>query len=189
MRDRAVADRRGTRCARRYHATDRGVRARIHREEQARVAQVLIERFAGDPRLHDTIRVFRRDAQHRIHSRQIQREPAVRSTDLPFERCARTKRDDRQSVPGADPHHARDVIGALRIRHGVGQVQRRVRFAAAVLLAGRCIDAEHRAELAAEFGDPVWLDRHHRDFLAGVPESPTVSTSHCPVCLASSSSH
>ena len=96
---RAVAHRVGAGGAGRRHAADRGVGAGIDREEQAAVAQMRVERLAGDAGLDHAIEVLGVDGEHAVHAREIDANAAVQRIDVAFQRRAGAEADDRRVVP------------------------------------------------------------------------------------------
>ena len=100
----AVAHRIGARAARRRHAAERGVGAGIDGKEQALVAQVLVERLAGDAGLDHAIEILGVHGQHLVHVAEIDRYAAERRVDVALERGADAERDDRHAVGRADAH-------------------------------------------------------------------------------------
>ena len=96
---RAVAHRIGAGGAGRGHAAERGVGARIDREEEPAVAQVLVELLAGDAGLDDAIEIFGVDGENIVHAREVERDAAMGRVDMAFERRAdrRTERSARHA--------------------------------------------------------------------------------------------
>src|SRR5579872_5626340 len=79
------AHRVGAGGAGRRHAADRGVGARIDRKEQARVAQVLVERLSRDARLDDAIEILGVNFDDAVHPRKVDRNAAVRRIEMAFQ--------------------------------------------------------------------------------------------------------
>ena len=98
---RAVAHRVGARGAGRRHAAQRGVGARVDREEQPGVAQILVELLARDPGLDGGVEILGVDPQDPVHLRQVDADAAVQRRDMAFERGAGAEGDDRRLVLGA----------------------------------------------------------------------------------------
>ena len=94
----AVAHRVGAGAARRRHAAERGVGAGIDREEQAAVAQVLVERLAGDAGLDHAVEILGVHLEHLVHVAEVDRHAALRRVDMAFERGADAERNDRHAV-------------------------------------------------------------------------------------------
>ncbi len=133
----AVAHRIGAGGAGRGHAAERGVGAGIDREEHALVAQMFVQRLAGDAGLDHAIEVVGVDFQHLVHVAQIDADAAGRRVDLALQRGAGAERDHGHAVFGADPHHVLDVGGFLRHHHGVGRLRRQPGRGMGVLVAHR----------------------------------------------------
>ena len=72
----AVAHRVGAGAARRRHAAERGVGAGIDREEQALVAQMLVELLARDAGLDHAVEVLGMDGEHPVHVAEVDRDAA-----------------------------------------------------------------------------------------------------------------
>ena len=91
----AVAHRVGAGRARRGHAAEGGVGARIDREEQALVADEGVQFLARHARLHGDVEVFRADAQDLVHvasGRRLRRHDAE-------SRCLRARCRCRKRPP------------------------------------------------------------------------------------------
>ena len=84
----AVAHRVGARAARRRHAAERGVGAGVDREEHALVAQMFVERLAGDARLDHAVEILGVHGEHPVHVAEIDRHAALRRVDVTLERGA-----------------------------------------------------------------------------------------------------
>jgi hypothetical protein len=98
----AVAHRIGSGGAGRGHAAERSVGARIDREEEPAVAQMLVELLPGDAGLDDAIEIVGVDGENIIHAREVERDAAMGRVDMAFERRADSERNDRRVVPGAE---------------------------------------------------------------------------------------
>ena len=133
----AVAHRIGAGGAGRRHAAERGVGAGIDREEQALVAQMLVERLAGDAGLDHAVEVLGMDREHPVHVAQIDADAAGGRIDLPLQRGAGAERDHGNAVFGADPHHVLDIGGLLRHHHRVRRLGRQPGGGMGVLFAHR----------------------------------------------------
>ena len=79
---RAVTHRVGARRPRRGHSPQRRIGAWIDREEHALIAQVLIQRLAGDPGLNHAVEIFGMDLQHLVHVAQVDADAACRRVHL-----------------------------------------------------------------------------------------------------------
>ena len=110
---RAVAHRVGARGAGRGHAAKGGVGARVDREEEAGVVQIVVELLAGDAGLDDAVEVLGVDGQDLVHARAVERHAAVRRVDVAFERGADAERHDRRVVAGANVHEVDHVVAGL----------------------------------------------------------------------------
>ena len=124
---RAVAHRVGAGAARRRHAAERGVGAGIDREEQALVAQIFVERLAGDAGLDHAVEVLGVHRQHLVHVAEVDRDAAVRRVDVAFERGAGAERDDRHAdAPrrcGRSPARPRSICGNTTASGGWFSIQ------------------------------------------------------------------
>jgi hypothetical protein len=153
---RPVADRVGARGAGRGHAPERGVGARVDREEEPGVLDLGVQLLARDARLHGAQQVLGRDRQHPVHARDVDREAALDREQVALERGADPERDDREAVLPAGEHRLDDVLGRLGEHHRVGRRDGERRLVAAVVLADRERGAEAVAEAGAQpFGERV----------------------------------
>ena len=164
----AVAHGIGAGAARRRHAAERGVGAGIDREEQALVAQVLVERLAGDAGLDHAVEVLGMHRQHPVHVAEIDRHAAVRRVDLALERRAGAERDHRHAMRGADPHDLLHVGDALRKHHRVRRLVGDPGQRVAVLLAHRLRGDEAVAECLREGADAAAIVPWPRRILGAV---------------------
>ena len=73
---RAVAHRIGAGGARRRHAAERGVGARIDRKEQALVAQIFVELLARDAGLDHAVEILGMNGEHAVHVAEVDRDAA-----------------------------------------------------------------------------------------------------------------
>ena len=137
----AVADRVGARRAGRHHAAERRVRTGIDREEQARVAQQLVELLASDAGLDHAVEVLRVHRYQPLHHACVDRHAAERRVHMPFERGPDAVGDDRHMIGGAQAHDLRHLGGILRVHHEVGWLVLGPGRGVAVLLAHR--EARH----------------------------------------------
>ena len=122
---RSVAHRVGAGCARRAHAADGGVGAGVDREEQAGVAQIIVQRLAGDARLQHDVEVLGMHFQYLVHLRHVDRHAAIGRVGVPFERGVGAERDNRHAMAGADFHRVRHILGRLREHDRVRRLVRR----------------------------------------------------------------
>ena len=179
----AVAHGIGAGAARGRHAAERSVGAGIEREEQALVAQMLVELLARDAGLDHAVEVLRIHRQHAVHVAKIDRHAAMGRIDMALERRAGAEGNDRHAVRGADAHDVLHVIGRLREHHCVGRLARDPGRRIGVLLAHGLRGDEPVAELRGQRGDDG-LDRvgiaalcSDQAVLPAVP-SPTHTTPH-----------
>ena len=149
---RAVAHRVGARGARRGHAADRRVRARVDREEQAGVAEMGVELLAGHPRLDPDVEVGGVDLEHAVHPRHVDRDPAFERGDMALERGADAERDHRRPVLAAEPDDGDHLLDRLGEHDDVGREGAVVRFVAPVPLAHH---RRGRDALSEAFAEPV----------------------------------
>ena len=124
----------------------RGVGAGVDREEQAGVAQIVVELLARDAGLDRAVEVLGVDREHPVHARHVERDAAARRVDMAFERGAGAEGDDRHAMLGADPHDLLHLLGRLGEDHGVGRLRRDVGGGVRVLLADRLAGLEALAE-------------------------------------------
>ena len=149
----AVAHRVGARAARRRHAAERGVGAGIDGKEQALVAQLFVERLAGDAGLDHAVEIFRVHRQDPVHVAEIDRNAAERRVDVAFERGADAERDHRHATIGADAHDLLHIAGALRKHHRVGRLVGHPGQRIAVLFANGLRGDDAIAERRGQRGD------------------------------------
>ncbi|ABA50808.1 hypothetical protein BURPS1710b_3340 [Burkholderia pseudomallei 1710b] len=147
---RAVAHRVRAGRARRGHPADARVRARIDREEQARVAQRVVQRAAREPGLDGRGQVVGVDRQHAVHLRQIERHAAAHREQMALERRADAVGDQRHVVSCAEEDCIAHVVGRACEHDGVGQLRIERRLVAAVMGAHRLRDRHARAEPGGE---------------------------------------
>ncbi len=153
LADRAVAHGIGPRGARRAHAADGAVAARVHREEQAPVAQVLVELLAGDAGLDETVHVLGADLLDGGHAREVEGDAAADRVHVALERGAGAEGGQRHGVGVADARDVGHLLGGLGEGDGVGQGRRGGVLAAGVLGAHRLVEGEAVAEAPAQRGD------------------------------------
>ena len=149
---RAVAHRIGARGARRGHAAEGSVGARIDRKEEPAVAQVLVELLPGDAGLDDTIEIIGVDGENSVHAREVERDAAMRRVDMALERGTYSERNDRRVVPGAELHEVDHVLFVFGEDHGVGRLVLEPGQGMPVRLANRLGGGEAIAEAGGEVG-------------------------------------
>ena len=149
----AVAHGVGAGGAGRGHAADRGVGAGVDREEQAGVAEVGVERLAGDAGLDAGVEVGGVDLEDAVEPRQVDGDAALDGGDVALERGAGAVGDDRGAVGGAEADDGGDLLGRDREGDGVGGVAGVVGGVLAVVLADGGGGRETLAEEGAEGGD------------------------------------
>jgi hypothetical protein len=88
-----------------------------------------------DAGLDGDVHVVDRQAQDRVHPAHVDRDAAAQRSDVALERRARSERDDRRAVLGADAHHARALLDVEREDDEVGRRRRVERLVGAVLPA------------------------------------------------------
>ncbi len=119
--DGAVADRVGAGGAGRAHAADRALAAGIDREEQALVAQMLVQELAGDAGLDAAIHVGLVDLEDPGHARKVEADAAAHRRDMALERGAGAERHHRHAGRVAEGEQPRGFLGVLDEGDGVGQ--------------------------------------------------------------------
>ncbi|MNZ80778.1 hypothetical protein D3C78_994240 [compost metagenome] len=134
---RAITNGIGTGGARRGHTADRGIGARIDREEQAGIAQIDVEVLTRHARLHRHVKIFGIHLNDAIHPAEIDADSAVGRIDLPFKRRPRSEGNDRNLVLGASLHHGLHIIGAFGKNHAIRRLQGQIGGGVAMLLAER----------------------------------------------------
>ena len=149
----AVAHRVSARAARRRHAAERSVGAGVDGKEQALVAQLLVERLAGDAGLDHAIEILGVHRQHLVHVAEIDRYAAERRVDVALERGADAERYDRHTVRRADADDGLHVVGVLRKHHRVRRLVGDPGQRIAVLLAHRLRGDDAVAERRGQRGD------------------------------------
>ena len=135
---RPVAHRVGSRRAGRGHSAERGVGPRVDGEEQSRVAQVLVELLAPNPRLDPAIEVLGVHLENLVHSRDVDGNAAVQRLDVPFERRSGAEGNHGTSVARAHVHDAGHLFGTLRKDDDVGRRGPMVGLVVAMLFPHRC---------------------------------------------------
>ncbi len=140
---------------RRHAAEGRFLGARVDGEEEAHVAQVVVELLSGDAGLDDAIEIALVDGQDPVHLLEIDRDAAMRCVDLAFQRRAGAEWDDRDAVGGGDRNDFGDLRGGDRPDHDVGRLVGEPRQGVAVLAA------DGLARLGA-FAEPLFQDGERR---------------------------
>ena len=130
----AVAHRRGAAGAGRGHAAQRGIGPRIDRKEQARGAQRLVQRLAGQAGLHDHIHIGGIDLQHPVHQAEIHADTAMRRLGLPLERGARAIAHHGNAMRRAKAQDGGHLGGGFGVDDDLGRHQREMRLGATVLV-------------------------------------------------------
>ena len=133
----AVAYRIRARRARGCHAAQRGVGAGIDRKEHALVAQMFVQRLAGDAGLDHAVQILGVDFQHLVHVAEIDADPAGGRVDLAFQRGSGAEGDHGHTKFGADPYRILDIGGFLRHHHRVRRLRRQPGGGMGMLVANR----------------------------------------------------
>ena len=123
------------RSSRGRHAAQRRVGTRVDREEEAGVADVLVQRLAGHAGLDDRVEVFFVHCEHLVHLRQVDADAALDRKGVAFERSAHAVRDHRHAVPAADVHDIAYFLRGVREDHRIRRGDREVGLVLAVVLA------------------------------------------------------
>ena len=147
---RAVAHGVGAGGARRGHAAERGIGAGIDREEEAGVAEMLVELLARDAGLHGDVEILDADAQHLVHLREVDADAAVERRHMALERGAGAEGNHRHLVLGAELDDLGDFLGRLDKYHAVRRHRRVEGLVLAVLLQDRGRGREPLAEALAQ---------------------------------------
>ena len=121
----------------------------IDREEQALIAQVLVELLAGDAGLDDAVEILGVHREHPVHVAEVDRHAAERRVDVALQRRAGAERDDRHAVRRADAHDLLHVLGDCGKTTASGGSLATQVSGVAMLLAHRLRGDEAIAELAA----------------------------------------
>ena len=150
----AVAHGGGAGGARRGHAADGGLLgAGIDGEEQADVAQIVVELLARDAGLDHAVEVALVDGEHAVHAREVERQPAVRRVDVAFERGAGAERDDGHAMGAGHPHDLAHLVLVLDPDHGVGRLVGDPGDGVGMLAADRLPGLQPVAEALAQDGN------------------------------------
>ena len=150
----AVAHGRGAGGARRRHAADgRLLGAGVDREEQAEIAQVVVELLARHAGLHHAVEVALVDGEHAVHAREVERQAAVRRVDVALQRGAGAERDDGHAMGGGHPHDLAHLVLVLHPDHGVGRLVGDPGHGVGVLAADRLAGLQPVAEALAQHGN------------------------------------
>ena len=154
LADRAVAHRVGAGGARRAHPADRAQRrAGIDREEQALVAQVLVELIARDAGLDAAVHVGLADLDDAGHARQVERDAAAHRRHVAFQRGAGAPGHHRHVRGVAQRQQPRGLVRGLDEGDRVGQHRRLGVLAVRVVLAQRGVGGDALAQEVAGGGD------------------------------------
>ena len=149
----AVAHRVGARSAGRGHAAEARVGARVDREEEPGVAEMLVQLLARHAGLDDDVEILGMDGKDLVHPRQIDGNAAERRVELPLERGAGAEGDDRRPVRGADADDLGDLFRGLGEDHRVGRLVLDPGGGVGVLLADALGFAQPLAKTLLENGD------------------------------------
>src|SRR6202453_3034134 len=106
----AVAHRIGAGGAGGGHAAERSVGARIDREKEPAVAQVLVELLPCDAGLGHAIEIVDGGRENVVHWREVERDAAVGRIDMAFERRADSERNDGGVMASAELDQIDDVL-------------------------------------------------------------------------------
>ncbi len=147
---RAVARRAGARGGGGRHPAERRVRAGVDREEQAVLAEQLLQREPVHARLDAAVEVLRVDLEHAVHAGEVERDPAVDGQHVALERAAGAPRDHGHAVLGAGPQDRGDLLGRVREGDRVGLARGEARLVAAVQAEDRGRGREALAEQVAQ---------------------------------------
>ena len=167
--DGAVADRVGAGGAGRAHAADGAERgAGIDREEQALVAQMLVELVAGDAGLDAAVHVGLADLEDAGHAREVERDAAADRGDVALQRGAGAPGDHRHARVVAKCEQASGFVGGLDEGDGVGQHRRLGVLAVRMVLAQGGVGGDAVAQEVAGGGDHGIGGLGHRWTLRGL---------------------
>ena len=120
--------------------------AGIDREEQALVAQVLVELVARDAGLHAAVHVGLAYLDDAGHARQVERDAAAHRRHVAFQRGAGAPGHHRHMLGVAQREQARRFVGRLDECHGIGQHRRLGVLAMRVVLAQRGVGGDAVAQ-------------------------------------------
>ena len=149
----AVAHGIGAGGAGRRHTAEARVGAWVDGEEQAEVAQMIVERFARDAGLDHAVEILRMHGEDAVHARKVERDAAEGRVDVAFERCASAEGDHRHARLGAKLHHLDHLLCGLGKDHRVGRLAFDPSQRVGVLLAERRAGREAIAESAESFAN------------------------------------
>jgi len=107
-------------CPRRDHPADRGVGARIDREEHSLGTEAGIERAPGHAGADGHVEVLDRGLADLVHLPHVDADAAGQRRDVALERGAGAERHQRHVVLGGDPHNSGRLLDAPRPDHHVG---------------------------------------------------------------------
>ncbi len=140
----------GARGAGGGHATESGVGAGVDGEEQAGVAQFVVQLQPRDPGLHGDEHVGGGHVEDAVHAGEIEADAALHREQLAFERRSGAKGDDRHVLRGGQFHRVGHVLRTFAEHHGGRRRHVEGRFIAPMLLAHRLRGGKLRAEAAGQ---------------------------------------
>ena len=142
----AVAHGVGARRARRRHAAERRVGARVDRKEQACALELGVELLARHARLHAAVEVGGVDLEHAVHARQVEAHAAVAARRRALRAtCRRRTRSPERAPRGTARTMAATSSLLSRIDDDVGRRAVGQAFAVAVMLAHRAAEVTARS--------------------------------------------
>ena len=147
------------------HAAQARVGAGVDGEEEAAVADLVVELGARHARLHRDREVVGRERHDLLHARQVDAHTALHRQQMPFERGAHAEGNDRHRMRIGQRHDEGDLLGALAVDDQIRRRHVERRLVAAMLLAHR----ERRRAALAEVGlqGLVHRRRHRAAFHRG----------------------
>lgn len=122
----------------------------IDREEQADVAQMLVELLAPHAGLDGAVEILGIDRQDHVHLRHVDADPAAHRGDIALDRGAGAEGDDRHLRLDAEPDDLDHLLGAARKGDRVRQHCGEMGLAAAVLKPHRLAEVKPVADDAAQ---------------------------------------
>ena len=120
--------------------------------------QVVVELLAGDAGLDHAVEILGVDGENRVHTRTVERDPAVRRIDMALERGADAERDDRRVVPGAEFDEVDHVFPGF----GEHDCIRRLVLEPGQRMPMRLADRGRSGEAVAEPGGEIDAERSDR---------------------------
>jgi len=121
----------------RVEAAERGVGSRIDREKHALIAQMLVQRLAGDAGLDHAVEIVGMDFQHAVHVMEINADAAGGRIDVALERGAGAVGNHGHAMISADPYRVLDVRCPLCHHHGIRRLWLQPGGGVGVLVAHR----------------------------------------------------